>query len=67
MKTKNLKFLLIAIAMIMTMVSCTKDFLEVTPKGTVLESNYYTNQAEAFAGLTSVYDLMRKNSGGFEI
>ncbi len=66
MKTKNLKFLLIAIAMIMTMVSCTKDFLEVTPKGTVLESNYYTNQTEAFAGLTSVYDLMRKNSGGFE-
>lgn len=66
MKTKNVKFLFIAVAMIITMVSCTKDFLDVTPKGTVLETNYYTNQTEAFAGLTSVYDLMRKNSGGFE-
>ena len=66
MKTKKLKFLFIAVAMIITMVSCTKDFLEITPKGTVLESNYYTNQTEAFAGLVSVYDIMRKNSGGFE-
>lgn len=66
MKTKKLKFLFIAVAMIISMVSCTKDFLEITPKGTVLESNYYTNQTEAFAGLVSVYDIMRKNSGGFE-
>lgn len=66
MKTKNVKFLFIAVAMIITMVSCTKEFLDVTPKGTSLEANYYQNQSEAFAGLVAVYDVMRKNSGGFE-
>ncbi|WP_349679443.1 RagB/SusD family nutrient uptake outer membrane protein [Flavobacterium sp. UBA6026] len=52
--------------MIITMVSCSKDFLEVQPKGTNLESSYYKNDTEALAGLVAVYDLMRKNSGGFE-
>ena len=66
MKTKNFKFLYIAVAIIITTVSCTKDFLEVAPKGTNLEGNYYKNQAEAFAGLVAVYDVMRKNSGGFD-
>lgn len=66
MKTNNIKFLFIAIAMIITMVSCSDEFLQIEPKGTNLEANYYKNQTEAFAGLTSVYDLMRKNSGGFE-
>ncbi|NDP26476.1 MAG: RagB/SusD family nutrient uptake outer membrane protein [Flavobacterium sp.] len=66
MKTIKFKFLFIALAMIITMVSCSKDFLDVQPKGTNLESNYYKNDTEALAGLVSVYDLMRKNSGGFE-
>jgi len=66
MKTVKFKFLFIAIAMIITMVSCSKDFLEVEPKGTDLEANYYKNQTQAFAGLIAVYDVMRKNSGGFE-
>ena len=52
--------------MIITMVSCSKDFLDVQPKGTNLEANYYKNESEAFAGLVAVYDVMRKNSGGFE-
>lgn len=66
MKTINSKFLFIALAIIITMGSCEKDFLEVDPKGTNLETSYYTNQTEAEAGLVAVYDLMRKNSGGFE-
>lgn len=66
MKTINIKFLFIALAIIITMGSCEKDFLEVDPKGTNLETSYYTNETEAFAGLVSVYDFMRKNSGGFE-
>lgn len=66
MKTLKNKFLFIAISIIMTMVSCEKDFLEVEPKGTNLETSYYKNETEAFAGLVAVYDLMRKNSGGFE-
>lgn len=66
MKTIKFKFLFIAFAMIITMLSCSKDFLDVQPKGTNLEANYYKNESEAFAGLVSVYDVMRKNSGGFE-
>ncbi len=36
--------------------SCTKDWLEVKPKGTTLEANYYKNADEAFAALVSCYD-----------
>lgn len=66
MKTINFKILSIAVAVVVTLGSCSKDFLEVEPKGTNLESNYYQNQEQAFSGLVAVYDIMRKNSGGFE-
>ena len=66
MKTINIKFLFIALAILITMGSCEKDFLEVEAKGTNLETSYYKNQTEAEAGLVAVYDFMRKNSGGFE-
>lgn len=67
MKTMKLKFVLFAFAIIISVVSCEKDdFLTVQPKGTNLESNYYRNQTEAYAGLVAVYDIMNKNSGGFD-
>jgi len=66
MKKIKVKLLFIATAMIITMGSCTSDFLEVAPKGTDLEANYYTNQSQAYAGLVAVYDIMNKNSGGFD-
>lgn len=66
MKTYNFKLVLAAFAVIFTMNSCSEDFLEVPVKGTNLESNYYRNEDEAFAGLVAVYDVMRKYSGGFE-
>lgn len=47
-------------------ISCSTDFIEIDPEGLVAEENYYKNEAEARAGLVAVYDLMRKNSGGFE-
>lgn len=62
MKTIKFKSLFVAIAMVITLVSCSKDFLEVEPKGTNLESNYYKNESQAFAGLVAVYDIMNKNS-----
>jgi starch-binding outer membrane protein, SusD/RagB family len=66
MKTHTFKFVLAAFAVIFTLNSCSEDFLEVPVKGTNLESNYYRNESEAFAGLVAVYDVMRKYSGGFE-
>lgn len=66
MKTHTFKFVLAAFAVIFTLNSCSEEFLEVPIKGTNLESNYYRNEAEAFAGVVAVYDIMRKYSGGFE-
>jgi len=66
MKINIFKFPLLAIAVLVTMLSCSEEFLEVEPKGTFLTENYYSNQDEAFAGLVASYDFLRKNSGGFE-
>jgi starch-binding outer membrane protein, SusD/RagB family len=66
MKTKKYKYLLFAIAILATVISCSDEYLDVEPKGVFLSGNYYANQEQAFSGLVSVYDVMRKNSGGFE-
>ena len=66
MKTKKYKYLLFAIAILATIISCSDEYLDVEPKGVFLSGNYYANQEQAFSGLVAVYDVMRKNSGGFE-
>ncbi len=46
--------------------ACTKDWLEIQPKGTSLEDNYYKTPAEAFSGLVAVYDpLGRQTDDGY--
>lgn len=61
---KYLKYLTICAAVLLVAPACKKSFLDVTPKGTNLESQYYTDQAEAFNGLVAVYDIMGYQSGG---
>ncbi|MEP5545645.1 RagB/SusD family nutrient uptake outer membrane protein [Maribacter dokdonensis] len=56
----------VAMATMVLTVSCSEDFLEVEPKGTALEENYYSNEAEAYSGLVAVYDVIGKQSRGFE-
>jgi starch-binding outer membrane protein, SusD/RagB family len=46
--------------------SCSKDFITIQPKGQFLTQNYYTNREQAYSGLVAVYDILRKNAGGFE-
>lgn len=53
---KNIQILSIGLIVGMGLVSCGKDFLEVDPKATQIESNYYKNAAEAFSGLVAAYD-----------
>lgn len=54
---KNHKiFIVILIGGSLFISSCSKEWLEVEPKGTTLEANFYRNAQEAFAGLVSVYD-----------
>ncbi|PQA55701.1 RagB/SusD family nutrient uptake outer membrane protein [Siphonobacter curvatus] len=45
--------------------SCSDSFLEVKPRGTDLETNYYRNQQEAFNGLVAVYDVVGWQGGGY--
>lgn len=64
-KTKN-TFLYITAAMVLSLVSCQKDFVDIQPKGQFLTANYYADKDQAYAALVGVYDILRKNSGGFE-
>lgn len=65
MKTIKFKYFFIAMAMV-SFGSCTKDFVDLTPKGSFLSDNYYANEEQATAALVGVYDPIRKNTGGFE-
>lgn len=46
--------------------SCKKSFLELQPAGQTLESNYYSNPAEAFTGLVAAYDPLVTETGGLD-
>jgi hypothetical protein len=63
---RNIKIYIIASVLLAILGSCSESFLEVEPKGQFLTSNYYQNEEQATAGLVAVYDVLRKNSGGFE-
>lgn len=43
--------------------SCKKSFLDVQPKGQVLESNYYQTPEQALGGLVSAYDPLGAEAG----
>lgn len=64
MKMKKINIALIASSMLIA--SCGKDFVTLQPEGQFLTENYYKNQDQAYAAMVAVYDVMRKNSGGFE-
>ncbi|MCK9640199.1 MAG: RagB/SusD family nutrient uptake outer membrane protein [Prolixibacteraceae bacterium] len=66
MKVKLINYLFIAVAIMLSLGSCDKAYLDVQPKGQFLSANYYADKDQAYAALIGVYDVMRKNSGGFE-
>lgn len=66
MKNISIKTLLVAGTVVLTLGSCTKDFVTIQPEGQFLSENYYSNTEQAFGALVGVYDVLRKNSGGFE-
>ena len=65
MKLRNLKWSFLAMGML-AMVSCSEEYLDTEFLGAVNEEDFYSNETEAYSGLVSVYDLLRKQSGGFE-
>ena len=64
-KIKN-NYIFIAAVMIFSLGSCSKDFIDIQPKGSFLTANYYQDQSQATSALVGVYDVFRKNTGGFE-
>ncbi len=65
MKNIKIKFAVL-IASLMALASCKKDFITIQPQGQFLSQNYYANRDQAYAALVGVYDILRKNAGGFE-
>ncbi len=65
---KNKQFIHIALigALSLSLGSCSEEFLNVPNDGQQTEGNYYKNESEAFSGLVSVYDVLRKNTGSFD-
>ena len=66
MKEKVSSYLSIAAALMISLVSCEKGFVDIQPKGQFLSGNYYADKNQAYSALVGVYDVVRKNSGGFE-
>jgi hypothetical protein len=64
MKRINIKWWPAMICGLMVTASCSKSFLELKPKGTELEDNFYQNQDQVFQGLISVYDVMQWGTTG---
>ncbi len=65
-KIRNNKYSLLVVAAILSVTSCSKDFVDIQPKGQFLSQNYYSNEEQAYGALVGVYDVLRKNAGGFE-
>ncbi|MFT3749651.1 MAG: RagB/SusD family nutrient uptake outer membrane protein [Agriterribacter sp.] len=66
MKKIKINYLVLASTALLLVTSCGKSFVTVEPKGQFLTENYYSNSDQAYSALISVYDVLRKNSGGFE-
>ncbi len=66
MKRIQIQVALPVILLFTMLASCNKDFITLEPKGQFLSENYYANRDQAYAGLVAVYDVLRKNAGGFE-
>lgn len=64
MRNKYIKCTLAIVALMQVMVSCKKDFLELTPRGTTLEDNFYKNETEMMQGLIAAYDVMQWGTTG---
>ncbi len=50
---------LVILFSVLFFVSCGEDFLELDPRGTELETNFYQNEEEIFQGLVAAYDVLQ--------
>ncbi len=64
MRNKNIKSAIAIVAIMLVFVSCKKDYLELTPRGTALEDNFYQNEKEVLQGVIAVYDVIQWGTTG---
>ncbi len=64
-KAHSIKLISLA-AIVLLFAACSKSFVDIDPQGVFAADTYYKDQQQAFTGLVATYDIMRKNSGGFE-
>ncbi len=63
---KSIQYIGLAVLGASLLAACSKSFLELKPRGTELEGNFYRNESELFQGLVSTYDVMGwGTSGGY--
>jgi len=58
MNKRKISYIVLLAAGISLAGSCKRSFVEVNPKGSNIDGNYYRNQTEAFTGLVAVYDIV---------
>ena len=54
----NFQYIFLVLVILMGS-SCGKDFLNLKPRGTVLETNFYQNEEELFQALVATYDVLQ--------
>jgi len=59
MRNNNKYQLLWVLIIFIGLASCSKDFLELDPRGTELETNFYKNEEQIFQGLVAAYDVLQ--------
>ncbi|WP_316737745.1 RagB/SusD family nutrient uptake outer membrane protein [Pedobacter aquatilis] len=64
MNNKKLKSVMAIVALMLIFVSCKKEYLELTPRGTALEDNFYKNEVEVMQGVIAVYDVTQWGTTG---
>jgi hypothetical protein len=63
MKIKFILYSTLFTGLLLTGTSCSKSFLEVSPKGEVLESNYYQTPGQVFSAMVAVYNCTEAEAG----
>jgi len=63
---KTFKYIIALSVLTAATISCSEDFLDIQPTGVNVENNYYKDEAQAYAGVVAVYDVLKKQSSGFE-
>jgi hypothetical protein len=66
MKRIRFQTALLATALLVLLGACKKEFITIQPRGQFLTENYYANREQAYSGLVAIYDVLRKNAGGFD-